>query len=446
MAYIDKYRSSSSDGLSLYNILTKVGTTEYINGDIKEYKAVGIDYVKIDSNKFTNYGQYQFIWEKTFIKSPERSADGSLGNLNSYATFLTPHLIMDFSVMSIDDYRAIMKMHYEKNEFTVECYDAIYNKPIKVKMYFATEEMAKLFTISQHRLLPDGKWEDWVDLVGVTDYKVELIGTNNDLDYVSVVYHLNPPKGTGFADLTIGEDDIYKGEEIAIGGAAASIKAETFGGLYKFTKWNVSSADPTVEKDQGNYIDGYAYTINTDLVLYAQWQSMGSHTLTFNYGLADPIVNEIDGSYETSRTVVEGDPIGTMPTFEFPKVDGVVDSPYLSASWWKTPIKMIKYDENGNDITDTLKVNASTPYWSNRDSSIYLLFDVKSYSLTLYIDGEIYQENDFEYNTPMNLPMLVKSGYTFDGWYSTSDFKDGTKVSGNMPPYDLTLYARWVKN
>jgi uncharacterized repeat protein (TIGR02543 family) len=45
----------------------------------------------------------------------------------------------------------------------------------------------------------------------------------------------------------------------------------------------------------------------------------------------------------------------------------------------------------------------------------------------------------------MNLPSFVKSGYTFDGWYSDPSFADGTKVeNGNMPPYGLTLYARWV--
>ena len=87
--------------------------------------------------------------------------------------------------MSIDDYRKIMLCTTAQTS-TVECYDPTHNRPIKVKMYFATEEMAKLYTIALNRLLPNGQWEEWVDLVGVTEYKVELIGTNNDLDLVSV--------------------------------------------------------------------------------------------------------------------------------------------------------------------------------------------------------------------------------------------------------------------
>ena len=65
------------------------------------YKATGIDKVIIDGNEFTDYGAFSFLWEKSYVKSPERSGDGTIGNLNSYATFITPHLKIDFSMMSI---------------------------------------------------------------------------------------------------------------------------------------------------------------------------------------------------------------------------------------------------------------------------------------------------------------------------------------------------------
>ena len=232
-SYKDKYKGVDNR-LSVMEILQKVGTTEYKNNKITltdgttrhEYEAVDIAEVKIDGNRFRNYGAYSFIWEKTFVKSPERSGNGSIGNLDSYATFITPHLILDFSIMSIDDYRKIMLLHYGANEFTVECYDPIYNRKIKVKMYFGTEEMAKLFTIAQNRLLPDGQWEEWVDLVGVTEYKVELIGTNNDLDLASVKYEYNAPLDDNGSPIYPSgspippqyEEDIYLGEEIVVGG------------------------------------------------------------------------------------------------------------------------------------------------------------------------------------------------------------------------------------
>jgi uncharacterized repeat protein (TIGR02543 family) len=443
--YRDKLRGQD-DRRSVYDILSLNGTEKDSNGNIilHQYEAVGIDKVKIDGNTFSNYGAYQFIWEKTFVKSPERSANGSLGNLNSYATFRTPHLILDFSVMSIDDYRAIMRMHYEKNEFIVECYDPIYNDTIKVKMYFGTEQMAKLYTINRMRLNSEQEWEDWIELVGVQEYQVELIGTNNDIELVSVIYHLNPPSELGISDDTIGEPDVYNGEEVLIGRSATQFTDERFGGKYQFDSWNISPNPTDVNK--GVYINGNAYTINENgLVLYAQWRATDKYILTLNYGIADAQIDELTNTYITQRQVSYGARIGDLPSVTSPKVKAIdiTDgkekeySPYHSGNWYKTPIK----------ATNSTAVDKYTTYWLQRDGAIYLIYDVYKYYLTLIIDGSKYQENYIAYNTPMNLPILVKEGYAFDGWYYTSDFKSGTKInnSDNMKPYRVTLYARWVK-
>lgn len=453
-SYKDKYKGVD-DRLSVMEILQKVGTTEYREGVIKKYEAVGISEVKIDGNRFRNYGAYSFIWEKTFVKSPKRSANGSLGNLNSYATFLTPHLILDFSIMSIDDYRKIMQLHYGANEFTVECYDPIYNEKIKVKMYFGTEEMAKLYTIAQNRLLPDGQWEDWVDLVGVTDYKVELIGTNNDLDLVSVRYFLNAPKQTVDGITTTlqpdfatdgGEPDVHMGEDVIIG-SNTNIPQETFASRKKFRNWNTKADGSGLV-----FLNDYAYTINVPTQLYAQWDDMTEYRLTYNYGLADPAINDSTYQYISSIPISFGQSIGNLPAVEAPKVkykdlDGVEHTKtdvYYNPQWWKVPTKITKLDSNGNDITSTLIVGNGDKYWANRDSTIYLLYNTRRYRLNLYLDGDLYQTNDIEYNAPTNLPLLVKSGHTFDGWYSKPDYS-GAKFGGAMPPYTLNLYARWVK-
>ena len=449
MDYLNKFRGQYGRR-SVYDIMRLNPNTpadwEIINN---EYKAVDIEKVVIDGDTFTNYGDFQFVWEKSYVKSPARSNSGAIENLNSYATFVTPHLIINFSIMSIDDYRAIMRKDLEKNEFIVECYDPIYNERISVKMYFGTQEMAKLYTIARCRF--DGEsWEEFVELVGVQGYTVELIGTNNDLDLISVVYHLNHPADTGVADQTIADNDIYSGQDVIIGGVASSFTSETFSGKYKFSKWNIDGTNPTSPKEQGNYINGQAYTINVGdeieegksaFVLYALWDAITDHTLNFSYGLADPEINESAYTYETSRTVVQGRSIGTLPVAQTPVVkakdlNGEENeyTPYYNGKWYKTPIKA----ENSVAVAD------GDLYWLNRDSTIYLLYDVIKYSLNLYLDGKLYQTNSVEYNISMNLPILVKSGYTFDGWYKTADFQKGTKVSGLMPPYDLTLYARWV--
>ena len=73
-----------------------------------EYEAVNIGNVVIDGNVFENYGTYSFLWEKTYVKSPTRSNNGSISNLDSYTTFITGHFKINFSLMSIDYYRKLM--------------------------------------------------------------------------------------------------------------------------------------------------------------------------------------------------------------------------------------------------------------------------------------------------------------------------------------------------
>lgn len=434
-SYKDKYMGVD-DRLSVMEILQRVGTTEYREGAIKEYEAVDIAEVKIDGNRFRNYGAYSFIWEKTFVKSPERSANGSLGNLNSYATFLTPHLIMDFSVMSIDDYRKIMLLHYGANEFTVECYDPIYNRKIKAKMYFGTEEMAKLYTIAQNRLLPNGQWEEWVDLVGVTEYKVELIGTNNDLDLVSVKYEYSTLKSDGtlehptFPDGSPAnpqfEEDVYIGEEIVIGANSTFPDTPPSNSL-KFKHW--------IDDSGLIYTNGAVVTVNSPLTLYAVWETSTTKTLSFNYGLSDEEFTVTNGIREpiSNREVQFGQSIGVLPTLTVePTVvyNGEKIPVYHNGAWYKTPSK-------------NTKVNNNELYWIDRDTIIYALYDKKLFSVTYHPDAPdiTIPIQNVAYDETVYAPTLYRNGYTFKGWYTDREWKNA--FNGKMPPKNLDLYARW---
>lgn len=445
-SYIDKYKGYGKGRLSVYDILQRVGTTEYKNGEIKEYEAVGIDYVLIDGNKFKNYGVYQFIWEKTFVKSPQRSANGSIGNLDSYATFLTPHLIMDFSVMSIDDYRKIMLLHYGGNEYTVECYDPIYNRRITAKMYFGTEEMAKLYTISQNRLLPDGMWKEWVDLVGVTDYKVELIGTNNDLDLVNVVYQYNAPldenglpiypNGVPIPDQA--EEDIYFGEEIVIGSNSTFIDTPP-SSKYQFSHWSMLNENGEVVGTRSN---GLIMTINSPTIFRAEWKPTSIYILSFNYGLSDvaTTVNSSTGAVTEilNKEIDNINDIGTLPplTAEPYVEDSSTKTkyyPYHNGGWYKHPVKQ-----------ENMKVTSNQAYWLSRDTIIYALYDKKPFTVTYHTNdtNTSIPTQTLYYGDSVYLPTLARSGYTFQGWYIDSGFK--TAFRGTMPPYPIDLYAKWV--
>lgn len=414
----------------------------------KEYKAVGIDRLKIDGNTYTNYGAYSFIWEISYVTSPERSSGGVIDNLDSYPIIIVGHLIIDYSIISIDDWRAIFRGQLEKREFVVECYDPIYNEPTKLKMYFPPEQMPKFKTINR-KIFNSTKeeWEDYILLYGVGDYQLEMIGTNSALDLVSVVYHLNPPKDdSGYPivpDQQIGEPNVYKGEEIIIG-RAATFKNETFDGRYKFVGWNINPQGG----EKGNYLDGYAYTINTNLVLYARWESTEEKTLTFNYGLSTPMIDSLTMQEVNNRKVVQGKSIGALPTFNTEpsvEIEKTLYYPYTNGQWWKVPVKAQKVDENGNDITNTLIVKDNELYWSDKDTTIYLLYDTKEYMLTYYLDGNLYASANVKYNTPLALPTLYKNGYLFSGWFFDSEFKKAAPNNLSMPPKSIQLYAKFTE-
>jgi uncharacterized repeat protein (TIGR02543 family) len=438
-SYLDKYKGI--DRPSVYDILQKVGSTEYRENAIKEYEAVDIEEVKIDGNRFRNYGTYSFIWEKTFVKAPKRSASGALGNLNSYTTFLTPHLILDFSVMSIDDYRKIMLLHYDANEYTVECYDPIYNRKIKVKMYFATEEMAKLYTIAQNRLLPNGQWEEWVDLVGVTEYKVELIGTNNDLDLVSVKYEYNAPFDdngnpiypNGVPVTNQFEEDIYLGEEIVVG-ANSTFPNTPPSNNYQFSHWTMLSENGEV---LGTRPNGLVMTINSPTILRAEWKTTTTHTLSFNYGLSDIYFIVTNGIREDmlTREVQKGKSIKGLPplTAEPPvNYESALAYPYYNGGWYKSPVKQ-----------DDMKVSDGELYWTDRDTTIYAIYEKKPFYVfydtdvpNISIPRQIAYYGDNVYR-----PTLARDGYTFQGWYTDKEHEKA--FNGTMPPKSITLYARW---
>lgn len=130
---------------------------------------------QVDDQTYTDYGDYTFIWEKTYVKSPSRTQSGAMGPLDGVTgkpTFVTPHMTATYEIMPIADYRRLVKQALSKNEFTVICFDTIYNQQTTNKMYFATLTSPKYIT----RKEDDGT----VTLVGVQNYTVELIGTNND--------------------------------------------------------------------------------------------------------------------------------------------------------------------------------------------------------------------------------------------------------------------------
>lgn len=406
-----------------------------------KYRALDIDKVIIDGETFDNYGTYSFLWEKSYLQEPTRSQNGSIENINDYITFLTGHLQINFSLMPVDYYRKLMRLIYEKNEHTVTCYDIVYDRQITLKMYFATEEMPKLYTIAHQLQKSQTEYEHWIELCAVEDYTVEMIGTNNDLSTLSVTYHLNPPTDTGMADKTVASNHV-SGDDIIIGDGI-DFTTETFGNKYNFKYW-AKNADGT----GGKFINNQVYTVNFDTVLYAIWERTTVLNLYLNYGLGSPKVD--NGQEIHSIVVTQGKPIGTLPTStDLPSViyDNVTysgeNSPYSNPQWYKTPKKATALEPVLEDNILTVNsepVTAETLYWKNTNGTIYQLYEVKKYTVTFDSNGGegTFNRMVIKYGDEVPLPETIKIGYSFAGWYLGE-----TRFNGTMPPKNITLVAKW---
>lgn len=133
------------------------------------YKNSQIDRIRMfDGNKtieLTGYAEYSYLDEKSYKAQPVRSQDGAIEEIEEYATFLTPRLIVKYNMMGIDDYRSFMKMIKGRNGFAIQCYDPVEDKIVTNEMYVAPPSMPIIY-------------QQYLAALGIQEYTIEMMGTN----------------------------------------------------------------------------------------------------------------------------------------------------------------------------------------------------------------------------------------------------------------------------
>ena len=134
------------------------------------YKNSQIDRIRMFDGKktieLTGYAEYSYLDEKSYKVQPVRTQDGAIEEIEEYATFLTPRLIVKYNMMGIDDYRSFMKMIKGRNGFAVQCYDPVEDKIVTNEMYVATPSMPIIY-------------QQYLAALGIKEYNIEMIGTNS---------------------------------------------------------------------------------------------------------------------------------------------------------------------------------------------------------------------------------------------------------------------------
>lgn len=114
--------------------------------------------------EITGYAEYSYLDEKSYKTQPVRTQDGTIQDIEEYATFLIPRVIIKYNMMGIEDYRSLMKMFKKRNGYIVKCYDVVEDKIVKNEMYVATPSMPKIY-------------QQYLIAMGIQEYNIELIGT-----------------------------------------------------------------------------------------------------------------------------------------------------------------------------------------------------------------------------------------------------------------------------
>lgn len=230
---------------------------------------------KLDDKTYTGYKGYSFFWELTLASQPERSAGGVI-DLTSNAYFITPHLRIDFSLISYQDFMQLRQQQLSKLYFNLTCFDTDFNRTITEEVYFHPDTLPNFVTMARKL-----NGEKWIEILGAKDYTIELVGTNRLVEKKTIKYNLNRPTNASWGgdyqvekefakNTTVGVGDnafIWNGEYENDEKVLQRISEITFGDKYRFVKW---SAYP--DGSGFGYVDGDEYFLRNDTILYAIWK------------------------------------------------------------------------------------------------------------------------------------------------------------------------------
>ena len=260
---------------------------------------------------------------------------------------------------------------------------------------------------------------------------------------------------------------------------------------YRFSVWN-TKADGSGEVYNNNQsVKNLTSEKDGTITLYAQWTLEGNYLITYNLneGTNNPN-NPLEYNVESATIVLQA-PTKEGYIFEgweneFGNViteitKGSTGDITLTAQW--TPRTDISYTvehykqnvedenytlsdtENKEGTTDTKTSSTAKAYegftakefeertiLADGTTVVEIYYDRKSYTVSFDSKAEnpeSYESQTLKYEQTATEPIFpTKTGYTFDGWYTSSD--EGTTLETEFDftapiTSDITLYAKWLE-
>lgn len=379
-----------------------------------------LDVVKINGESFKGIGYNGLLTvnTKTYKTSPVRSGDGSIPNINDYATFIVPRADINFKYMTIEDYQRFCAA-ITPNEFNVEYFDKQKGQRVVHKMYVAPEEMTKIYNVG-------------TSVIGVLDYKVSLIGTLNSIELLTVYYDKNGGTGEWTGDPNEYLTQGFLNQQIKIrDGYYLTAPSPSL----VFSHWN-TKADGTGT----TYLPNTIVPLTSNLTIYAIYAETTQYTLSLDYmGAIQADGTPEDKLWKTNIVVQKDKPIGLA----LPDMTGKYDqrTGYTFKGWLK------------------VKNTPSGGYWTSEsvydiagDSRAYAEWEGNKYTVTFNSNGgSSVSKTTVTFGKSFQFPVPTKLGHTFAGWYVDIQIPETQMTSETGKGLGLwnldqnvTLNALWV--
>jgi uncharacterized repeat protein (TIGR02543 family) len=212
------------------------------------------------------------------------------------------------------------------------------------------------------------------------------------------------------------------------------------------------------------YINNEAYSLalqsdaekaTRTIAFYPEFKDTAYHILSLSYGEGAPL-KSIDGGEVNAFEFVKGETIGNaikrakisinfegsyldkLPVSPVPTVEinGRTYNTHSRLGWFFTPT----VGSNSTIVTDNTVLNF------DGNISIYQVFAPVRNTVRFVTNtsSSISAITQVPYGSVVALPTILNQGYTFEGWYEDANFSK--RFGGTMPPYELTLYAKWKWN
>lgn len=213
-----------------------------------------LEYIYLNGIKFRGVGTESALgWEElVWSEEPKRSNDFSMPNIQDVDVGLVARCEVNFKYFTINDFMRFREI-IKTRTFTAKFFNVDTGEWITRNMYCSGSERSKLHAFN-------------MDLIGVVNFSVKLVATNNDLSVagstMTISYKANYD-GVGTTTTDDFEETCTWSDEYTINDCEDFVK----------TGYHIKELNTKADGTGWTYLPNYSWTAFKNLTLYAIWEA-----------------------------------------------------------------------------------------------------------------------------------------------------------------------------